>query len=324
MFRKSRSSGFMIAHRTSLVASGLLFFVLGGCMGGGGSGVNSQLPAPPPPPPPPPPEVVIFPDPQLGEFATVGASVAITSFTDQTLPLGPISTADADQPHIRFTTDGNYEIELGNDHWERLTVYGSADERNTLDNGNDSMGTFLNISGSRDQGYRYSEVASYGSTDINKIGAIAFGMPTPAGGVPISGSATYSGTVMGQSDVLKSDPLDGPYRVAAFGTVGLNFNFAGGTLAGAMTLALDNSDPLQLGSFNFKDTVFGAGSTNYSGKFDTTVAGGNFFLGRFTGPNAEETIGAWALPFMLDSGNASIQADHRAHQAFGAWIAKSH
>jgi hypothetical protein len=124
--------------------------------------------------------------------------------------------------------------------------------------------------------------------------------------------------------VIASDPFDGPNRAGISGTVDLDFNFAAGSLGGAMSLNLTDASggSLPLGSFNFKETVYSTGSTSYSGKFDSTAAGDNFFLGKFTGPNAEETIGAWALPFILNNGNASIIADHQTHQAFGAWIAK--
>ena len=99
------------------------------------------------------------------------------------------------------------------------------------------------------------------------------------------------------------------------GTVQLTFDFGKGTLDGNMTLALDDygGGKTQLGTYSFTNTVFSAGSTVYSGKFDTSVAGQNYFLGQFTGPNAEETIGAWALPFIFDNAD---------HQAFGAWLAK--
>jgi hypothetical protein len=91
-----------------------------------------------------------------------------------------------------------------------------------------------------------------------------------------------------------------------------------------MTIDLSDASgqSLPLGTFSFKDTVFSAGSTAYSGKFDTAAAGDDFFLGKFTGPHAEETVGAWALPFVLNTGNGTITADHQTHQAFGAWIAK--
>src|SRR4029078_3636070 len=138
----------------------------------------------------------------------------------------------------------------------------------------------------------------------------------PVGGVPTTGSATYNGTVMGKSDVIASDSFDGPNRASVGGTVRLDFNFQSGSLGGSMTVGLNDaaSGPLPLGTFNFKNTVFGVGSTSYSGKFDTAATGDNFFLGQFTGPHAEETIGAWALPFVLDTGNMTITADHKTHQ----------
>jgi hypothetical protein len=81
-----------------------------------------------------------------------------------------------------------------------------------------------------------------------------------------------------------------------------------------MTLYLTGAmQPFNLGTYAFENTVFSAGSTTYSGKFDTGAAGQNYFFGEFTGPNAEETIGAWAMPF-------NYSGDH--HQAFGGWIAK--
>jgi hypothetical protein len=90
-----------------------------------------------------------------------------------------------------------------------------------------------------------------------------------------------------------------------------------------MTVGLDSdAGSLSLGTFAFKNSVFSIGSTDYSGKFDTSASGSNLFFGKFTGPNAEETIGAWGLPFVLDTGNAAITADHKTHQLFGAWIAK--
>jgi hypothetical protein len=260
----------------------------------------------------------------VGEFASIGATAKVSSVIDAGATLGPISTADADQPHIRFTSAGTYEIQLSGLDWDPLTFYGQGTGGTFLTNGNGSGGLLLEISGSKDAGYLYSEVASFKSADSQQLGAFAFGTLTPDGAVPVTGSATYSGTVMGTSDVIASDSFDGPNRASVSGSVDLDFDFAAGTLGGAITVALGDASgaSLPLGTFNFKDTVFGVGSTGYSGKFDTTVPGDNFFLGKFTGPNAEETIGAWALPFILDNGSSTITADHQTHQLFGAWIAK--
>ncbi|MEO7240009.1 MAG: hypothetical protein ABIW16_01285, partial [Sphingomicrobium sp.] len=161
-------------------------------------------------------------------------------------------------------------------------------------------------------GYSYSELGAWGSAASGRLGYVAFGSATPAGGVPVTGSASYQGIVAGSSDVMTPDNLLGGFVPSAVsGTVALTFDFAGGTLDGSMTVALDST---KLGTFAFTDTVFSAGATAYSGTFDTTVAGQNFFLGQFTGPYAEETIGAWALPFLFGG-------DGKTHQAFGAWIA---
>jgi hypothetical protein len=269
--------------------------------------------------------VVIFPNPAPGEFATVGATAHASNLENLSAPLGTISSADSDLPHIRYTTDGTYEIELPGPpingfSWHPLSVQGSNPNALTDDVGD----LLLSLSDSRDNGYRYSEMAFYSSPDTGQIGAIAFGTLTPMGAVPITGSATYSGTIMGTSDVIASDSFDGPNRASVEGSVNLDFNFAAGSLTGDMAVTLNDAAgvPLSLGTFNFTDTVYSSGSTNYSGKFDSNAAGQNFFLGQFTGPHAEETIGAWALPFILNTGNSMIPADHQTHQAFGAWIAR--
>lgn len=314
-------------HKLHLLAgAAALSLALTGCGGGGGGG-TSFIPQPPvqPPPPSPPPQqgqsVTIFPNPTVGEFASVGATVHGSA--DPNVPLGPISTADADQPHIRFMSDGNYYVQLPGHDPNELLSFGGGSIRDTDDNFEGL------ISGSKDRGYSYSELAFHRSSDPQQFGAFAFGTLTPDGAVPVTGSATYNGTITGTSDVVGSNAGQS-FREIATGPVMLNFDFAAGTLRGAMSLGLIDEvsdDALQIGTFNFKDTVFGVGSTSYSGKFDTAAVGDNFFLGRFTGPHGEETIGAWALPFILDVGragpsNSVITADHQTHQAFGAWIAK--
>jgi hypothetical protein len=113
---------------------------------------------------------------------------------------------------------------------------------------------------------------------------------------------------------LPATSCDCGFPIAVEGKVALNFAFVAGTLGGSMSIALSSGwGPVPVGDYNFVQTVFSPGSTTYSGRFDTSLSGNNFFLGRFTGPNAEETIGAWAVPFTFGGGT---------HQAIGAWIAK--
>ena len=215
-------------------------------------------------------------------------------------------------------------MQLPGGAWDTLVPFGNGTGDNDLTTAADPGDAELVTSTSRNAGYKYSEVASWSSKSLNRFGAFAFGVPTPGGAIPVSGSATYSGSVMGESDVYTFDLLATAYfRDPVQGTVNLDFDFAKGSLAGVMSLSLAGFGPVTpLGTFDFKDTVFSVGSTTYSGTFDTNADGQNFFLGQFTGPHAEETIGAWALPFVLDVSNQSITADHKTHQAFGAWIAK--
>jgi hypothetical protein len=286
--------------------------------GGGGSDshVNST---PPPPPPSGSASVVIFPNPTPQTYTSVGASAAGAFF--DTGSLGSVSSSDADQPHIRYTTAGYYEIQLPGKDWDGLIPHKGylPPSENVFQPA--SSNNYFVIEQAKDKGYLYSELASW-SDDAQRYGTVAFGSSTLPGQVPQTGSATYQGIVGGSSDVVNSNSFDGNYRVSVAGSVDLNFNFGQGTLAGAITLILDDYSPATIGTFAFKDTVFSVGSTSYSGKFDTSATGQNYFLGQFTGPNAEETIGAWALPFIFTTGSSTLTPDGKAHQAFGAWIAK--
>jgi len=175
------------------------------------------------------------------------------------------------------------------------------------------------ITGSRNNGYRYSEMAKWARPDLDfaqtvDMGFLAFGTPTLASAVPVTGSASYQGQILGATDLSAAACDCSNFPIQVEGTVALNFDFGAGTLGGSMSMALSSGWGAQpVGEYNFVQTVFSPGSTTYSGRFDTNLSGSNFFLGRFTGPNAEETIGAWAVPFTFQNGT---------HQAIGAWIAK--
>lgn len=304
--------------------------------GGGGKNV-AFTPLPPSPPPPPPPAqaaVTIFPNPVPGEYAVVGASIAgsggnLDTYDSDGQRFGPVSAAASDQPRIRYL-DGHYEIRMPGSDWDRLIHYGGLVDPTTDNNyfqpSRAATNTaYLVISNSAKwDDYRYSDMGGWGSAAAGRFGAIAFGVPTPAGGVPTSGSATFEGKVQGVADIMQADFLYGGYvPLAVGGTVTLDFNFASGTLDGALTLyGPDGMNPFLIGEYAFTDTVYSVGGTTYSGRFETSAAGDNFFLGRFTGPNAEETIGAWALPFVFAKGGETVPADGQVHQAYGAWIAK--
>lgn len=270
-----------------------LAVALSACGGGGGGGVASAPPPPPTPTPTPASYTVnIFPDPKPETYATVG--------------LGP----DSSLPHIRYSSGGYYELQVPGKTWEQLKIPSNVVPQDpaTFNYFTTADGDAVSISLARLSGYRYSEFDGY---------TLAFGSATPPGGVPVTGAATYTGIAHGTTDLTQKDFLAGTMPIPVAGTVNLNFNFGAGTLGGSMTLhTATNFGGVDLGTFAFKNTVYSPGSLTYSGAFVTPATGDNQFLGRFTGPNAEETIGAWALPFMYSP-------DGQNHQAYGAWIAKA-
>lgn len=320
--------------------AGAATIALSACGGGGGGTRLASTPTPPPSPPPPapppaePPPVKIFANPTPVQYASVGASVSgpggnLDTYDSPTATFGPISSADAAQPHIRYNAAGYYEIEMPGAAWDRLVHYkgivGPSSDNNYFQPQSVAQNQgYIVTTNSRDRGYIYSELAGWGSFAASRWGYVAFGTATPEGSVPVTGSASYSGLVSGSTDIMVADNLYGGYfPMNVDGTVSLNFDFGAETLGGSMTLSMpDGMNPVEIGTWAFRDTVYSAGSTTYSGSFDTTALGQNFFLGRFTGPSAEETIGAWALPFVFNRGGEFVTPDGQPHQAFGAWIAK--
>ena len=326
--------------RYPLFATGMSALVLTLAACGGGGGFVSSTPPPPTPTPTPNPtptptlaNVTIFANPAAGDYATVGASISgpggnLDTYSSADERFGTVSSADQDQPHIRYAS-GYYEIEMPGTAWDPLVPYqgmvNPPADNNYFQPQSVAMNyAYLATTNARENGYSYSELGSWSSDAASRWGWVAFGEPTPSVGVPVTGSASYAGSVAGSADIMSADYLYGGYDTTPIaGTVALNFDFGKGTFDGAMSLSLsDYVTSVDLGTFDFKDTVFSAGSTSYSGKFDTNATGDNFFVGRFTGPSAEETIGAWALPFEFSNGTVILPADDQTHQAMGAWIAK--
>lgn len=326
--------------RTMMICAAAIALAACGGGGGGPGGIGALpfVPTPPPPTPtpacPPACDLNILPSPSAGVFALVGASVAgpggnLDTY-DQPTAFGTVSGAAESQPAIRYTDSGTYEIRMPGSEWDRLVWYKGMipDDPDTVNYFQPASVPqnygYLLTNRARDFGYLHSELAIWGSHSAGRIGFVAFGTGTTADQMPGTGSATFDGVVQGMTDIMVPDSLYGGYvPLSVSGSVTLAFDFGQGSLDGAMTLYLpDGMQPLRIGEFAFRDTVFSVGSTAYSGAFDTSVAGQNFFLGRFTGPNAEETIGAWALPFLFDMSGEYTQADHQVHQAFGAWIAR--
>lgn len=300
---------------------------------GGTSMQTSFIPAPPPPPPPPTPpaqgpaDVAILPQPVTGDFAVAGAWTNLGA--DGATFDGHIDSNPADQPQIRYTADGTYEIKLPGEDYGSLVHDPSAVNPAASDGSlvvdaccGSRPVTILSPNG----GFTYSAIAKWNRPDLDfaattDSGVFAFGQATPAGDVPVTGSASYEGIAIGSTSVKVGGYFPGAidwwpaYVMSAYGSVQLNFDFGHGTLGGHLDLNVDAGPPvMSVGTFDFTQTVFSPGSNSYSGTFATSLPGTNSFSGLFTGPHAEETIGSWAVPFQLEG---------TTYQAWGAWAAKA-
>lgn len=316
--------------RFKRLAAGLLgasALALAAC-DGGTSTQTSFIPAPPPSPPPPQDAkaVTILPQPVAGSFAVTGAWTNLyTASATQDGRFESIDASAANQPQIRYAAGGYYEVKLPDEDYGPLvhdTSFPNPPPDDPFLTVTDCCGTRPVTVQSSGQGFTYSAMASWSRPDLDfgytiDAGVFAFGKATPAGDVPVTGSASYGGVVAGLTDAKTFIPVDNTWSVLpANGTVQLDFDFARGTLGGRLDLSVaDGMNPVSVGSYDFAQTVFSPGSTAYSGSFATNLTGANFFGGLFTGPHAEETIANWAVPFEY---NGEI------HQAFGAWVAKAH
>lgn len=94
------------------------------------------------------------------------------------------------------------------------------------------------------------------------------------------------------------------------GTAMLNFNFGAGTLSGH--LDLDSG----FGRYDFLNTLYASGSTTFSGQLSKTgIAQFGAFEGEFTGPNAQELMARWSVPY-IEPGT-SLQSS-----MFGVFVGK--
>ncbi|HET6535546.1 MAG TPA: transferrin-binding protein-like solute binding protein [Sphingomicrobium sp.] len=229
---------------------------------------------------------------------------------------------------IRYdSTSGVYEIQVAGADWQSLrpsSTYHSVPEHYfSFGPTGDDQNFFQVIATADDPApndYKYSSLVVWGKgagAYWDELNFTAFGVATSAASMPITGSATYNGQILGDTDIFEHDYLIGTDVAARIhGSLLMNFNFGAGTLSGSMNPILETfSGSTNLGTLSFVDTVYSTGSRAFSGRFDTTASGPNSFDGRFTGPAAEELIGRWAFPFIYSG-------DGAAHSAKGAWIAK--
>lgn len=317
----------MQKDRILILLSVSMALLLSACGGGGRSGIASAPgPVAPPTPSPAPTNVpvTIFASPTPQEYASVGVST--TNAGDGHTPLAQdakltdVSFDPSQQPKIRYNAAGYYEVQLPGATYDRLIHYkGLADptsDNNFFQTASAQQGyaTFITRR-SMDLGFSYSELASWTDANTGRSGYLAFGTPTSVSAIPTSGTATYDGVAKGLIDTTIYDELYGGYYFGSIdGYTTLDVDFASGTLTGSLELYVpDGMNPRPVGTYTTLPIALTSGTNFFSGQFDTVLSGFNQFNGLFTGPLAEEGIGSWALPLMIDG---------QLHQAIGAWIAK--
>jgi hypothetical protein len=279
------------ATRAILLATALSLADCGGGGGGLASGGSTPPPTTPPPPPSPPPSeaAAIIPAATTSQQFAVMGMVTGDAFQN-----GPTIDSSV-QIKVRYDASSqSYEVMLPDaQDWQKITPSGTS-----------YQGTSVLV-WSEKADYQYSRLLTW--NDGANSGRNAVGMATQAGGVPVTGNATYSGQILGQTSEPHRDSSGSPVD----GSITLSFNFGAGSLSGSITPNLHQG--FDLGTINFRDAVYSTGSTTFSGKFDTSAVGVNSFSGQLTGPHAEELIGSFALPY-------HSPIDGQDYQAEGAFV----
>lgn len=301
--------------RNSLIRTMLLATAMGSlaaCGGGGGGGVASI--APPPPPPPPPPSfmpVNIFPSITTStEFATLGFE----------LTGNPAAPLIKDGFSVRYDAVSNlYIFDLPSHAPGALQASSSNDTYwyGGLPTGSilwPPMAVLKPTPTNPQIQLNYTSFASYlqaGPMEDLPHGVVAFGVPTAASAMPTTGSATMNAIVAGFSN--------GGLDVIG-GTATLNFDFGAGTLAGRFDPVLTpyyGTTSYGLGTYTFNNTVFGIGSSTFSGNLvhgNPLLTGA--FNGLFTGPNGQELMARWTANYFVQGVTAQPE------QMFGVWVGK--
>lgn len=243
--------------------------------GGGGGGGLVSTPTPPPGPTPNP-----TPNPTPGGTPTAAAAPLTGIHQDTEFP----TRGDAVQ--IRWDEQAKtYEVKLPTSEWAALVPATNGNFDVSLI---DSVGSpITHAQVGPVSGYSYTGMLKLFSEAGYQTAGIAFGIPTAASEVPVTGTATYLGA------------LDGYNGADAWisGDAKFDFDFAAGTLAGYIQpVANGGWTGGDLGRYDFANTVYSKGSQSFSGDLhNATNSLGGSFNGNFNGHGAVELMGKWTI-----------------------------
>ena len=275
--------------------------------GGGDSGSVAYIPPPPPPPAPDPnPSPPPFPEGAIGltggPFSTYSASfdgsgnliAAADAFhisysADDNVYT--VSGPGLEQGHLVDTTIGSGSWMTGSSTWQSISYTSSNVTQG--DATTEQVG-FVALDWANapysESTLAYTSFGSWAGAD-GKGGYFVYGVPTATGDVPVTGTADYSGEIRG----LTSG--DGEL----WGSIGLEFDFGGGTLSGSMAPMVSDVtgwDGVGLGTYTFHDTVYSRDGTSFSGAFMVPGSDADSsFQGNFNGPGGVEVMGNFSAPY---------------------------
>lgn len=274
---------------TALVAA----LLVAGCGGGAAGSGPGFAPRPPDPPPPPP-----LRDPNSASKVIDAADTSQT-FAAQGQNLYSESNvsiryeAATDQYYV--TIPGQAEALLYN----QAGPFADGSAQYTTGYGGYTLTTL--VSGAATdaaRNYRYSNLATF--TSGGGFGVTAFGMATPESAVPVTGTASYSGLLKGNS----SEQVDyggwGMYAGEISGSIDLAFDFAAGNLSGSLNPVLTLDERHDLGTLTFSQPVWGVGLSAFSSGLTGAILTGApaGITGQFTGPAAQELIGSFFFGYV--------------------------
>lgn len=291
-----------------LVSSAAL--ALAACGGGGGDIASTPAPTPQPTTPTPTPTVspAIFPSVTTStDFAVLGLEADDRNTPASALARDGFSVRydAASQSYFMDlpTTLTEFRFETSSEtsaFWRGFVATGFYD------------GTFIDVFKPSASNPEFQlTYTSFGITSgyySPHFGFFAFGIPTPSSGVPVTGSATYDAYVRGSA--LNS-------FASIRGDATLQFNFGAGTLGGRFDPIHElNGVSTNLGTYNFVNTVFGVGSTTFSGGLShSSISTLGAFDGQFTGPAAQELMARWTAPYLQPGSQLPAEM-------FGIWVGK--
>lgn len=299
--------------------------------GDGGSGTPPPISTPPLPPPPPPEGPPPAPAGPIGlvsdePFESLGVSFHYSGADTAQATVAPPERAEVEL--VYRASDGSYVVTLPDfrpgvlqtdgysGSWvsgaEWQSIYSSENQLLDGESGRQDARISLSWPGKENQSaLSYTSWGAWGDdptidgiASAGTIGFFAYGVPTPQGQVPITGTATYDARVIGRTDYSYPTQGTGIYQDYIDGTAQLRFDFGSGTLEGEMNPVVCPWDCYSLGTYNFAQTVYSAGSPTFSGVFaQDGVVVPSWFEGNFNGPQAQEIMARWQAPYTFEGGS---------------------